>query len=143
MTTQQLAAELGAAFEGATRPDGSTYRRLRDGSPEWMTDAIRAAHSNADILPDDWRYAMIEAAADIMAEADDLDDAACTLEPDVYTSELAAWLASNTNRQDYCDQSMQEQGQPSSTFELLQRGQLLEREEVYQQLRQALEALAS
>lgn len=59
-TVQQLAAEAYGCFETAERQDGETFWRLKDGSPEWVTDLVLNAHG--DFLPDDWRYACIGAA---------------------------------------------------------------------------------
>ena len=47
ITVQTLAREMSVAFEGATRTStGETYRKLRDGSPEWMTTVCRLAHDD-------------------------------------------------------------------------------------------------
>ena len=47
------------AFETFKRSDeGRTLYRLRDGSPDWMTQPCHKAH--ADMLPDDWRYSFIQ-----------------------------------------------------------------------------------
>ena len=54
---QKLAEQLSAAFETKKRNDGQEFVSLKDGSPEWMTDVIRATHG--DKLPDDTVYAFI------------------------------------------------------------------------------------
>jgi hypothetical protein len=89
ITLQALAREMSLAFETATRTSsGESFRKLRDGSPEWMTTVCRMAHDDARLLPDDWRYAFIEEAVDALAEHENADEALASLEPDVYTSDL-------------------------------------------------------
>lgn len=38
MTIQKLAFEASSYFEGAKRPDGTDYRRLKKERPEWVHD---------------------------------------------------------------------------------------------------------
>lgn len=78
MTTQSRAQELSSAFERKTRDDGSEFVCLKDGSPAWMTSIVQHAHGG--MFPDDWRYALIERAADAIAENDDIDNARDSLE---------------------------------------------------------------
>ena len=49
---KKLADEFNAAFLRDKRSDGTEFCRLRNDSPQWMTDAIHKAHGN--IVPDDW-----------------------------------------------------------------------------------------
>lgn len=147
-TLQTVAGELAEAFESAERSNGDTFYKLRDGSPEWMTDAIHAAHG--DMLPDDWRYKAIRAVAQAMADLDadsDLDDSAheaCDSLVDIYTSGLTAWLASRADRYCYCDDAAEEIGVESGAgiIQRLQLGQFAEYREIWDSLRQALEAEA-
>lgn len=134
-TIQTLAAELGLAFEARERQDGSTFRALKEGSPEWMTDCIHAAHG--DRMPDDFIYAAVERVADAIGECEegmDLDDAAHEAVDgmvDVYTTALCDWLASSVTRLGYCDEAMESRGQPGSTVELIQWGQYDEYREIW------------
>ena len=78
MTLTELAQDYASRFEGAIRADGSPYRRVKqDQQSESLTDLIHTAHG--DLLPDDHRYAMIEAALDAIAE----DGADAWLEPSI------------------------------------------------------------
>lgn len=140
MTTQSRAQELSSAFERRNRDDGSEFVALKPGSPEWMTDVIRTAHG--EMFPDDWRYLLIERAADALADNDNSDAARDSLEPDVYTGRLADWLASRADRYAYCDEAMDELGAAfDGTFALLQLGQQWELEEVFAVVLSAIEEL--
>src|SRR6185437_3624197 len=84
-TLHTLARQMSLAFESGTRTtSGETFRKLKDGSPEWMTTVCRKAHDDARLLPDDCRYAFIEQAVDALANHEDTDDARSSLEPDIY-----------------------------------------------------------
>src|SRR5689334_2352080 len=92
-SVHSLAAKLSKAFQTKKRNDGNEFVSLKDGSPSWMTDVVRAAHG--DKLPDDTVYAFIGKAADAIADADedaDPQDVISEIEPDSYTSDLTAWL---------------------------------------------------
>lgn len=110
-----LAGQFAAAFESFTRdatgPEKHFYR-LKDGSPAWMTEVCHAAHG--DMMPDDYRYEMIQDAALAIAEADEGDDLDerghefADSVPSVYHSARAAWLASHLTRFSYCDEAAEE-----------------------------------
>lgn len=140
-TPHTLARQMSLAFESGTRPTGETFRRLKDGSPEWMTTVCRKAHDDARLLPDDWRYAFIEGAVDALAEHEDRDEARSSLEPDIYTSELTGWLHSLNSRVYYVGEALSEYGSFRDGFQLLAAAQMIEKEEVFQQVVAALEEL--
>lgn len=126
-TIETLAADFARRFEGATRDDGTKYRRVRtDDANEDLTALIMAAHDGGEVLPDDWRYQMIEDALDAIAE--DGEDA--TLEPAIYTHELTGWLHSSADRFGYCDEVIEEHGKPEGMTQILQLGMAREQEEV-------------
>jgi hypothetical protein len=106
----KAARELSAALEVAERDDRGKFYRLKDGSPWWMRDAIRAAHG--DEMPDDFIYETCSNVADAIAELDDDTDEDAIrerldeIEPDCYTSDLLKWLSGNLGRMDYCTQAM-------------------------------------
>ncbi len=139
-TLQTLAQDLSSAFEERERTNGDKFRALKDGSPSWMTEACYAAHG--EMMPDDWRYQLIERCADALAENDDEDDARDSLEPDIYTHELTSWVGSRADRYGYVDEAMEEQGADKwpGLITALQAGQQAETEEVFGLLVQALEA---
>lgn len=100
------------AFVHKRRDDGGEFVCLAKDAPEWMTEVVKDAHG--EFLPEDWRYAAIEAVANALVETvecgDDPEDQsweiACNLTDD-YTSDLTAWLATNVNRLAYCDDGAQ------------------------------------
>lgn len=145
-TIQARAAEALGWFETRRRgctEDGEEYVTLRDERPEWVQELVRTAHG--DILPDDWRYATIREALEMItdADADDrdaLDDAAGDFADnvDVYTSDLLAWVSSGGGRVGYCDEAIDEYGFAENLWQILSRGQYVERLEVFELVLTAL-----
>ena len=144
---QQLARDMSAAFEGRVRDSGESFRVLRDGSPQWMTDVAMAAHG--DMLPDDWRYSAIEDAAGWIAGADgsaDLDDEAhafADANVDVYNADRTAWLSSHLDRAGYVDEAREEyDATDDGIMADIGRGQYVELLEVYTSVLSELRAIA-
>lgn len=137
------AALIFEAMERRKRDNGEGFYVLKVGSPDWMTDVIRAAHG--DMLPDDWRYATIHNLCSALSDDhDDIEDARGEIVDgavDVYTSALTAWLASSVHRLAYCDQAAQEFGAPDNMTKALQFGQYAEIDEIFGQLVDALNDL--
>jgi hypothetical protein len=111
------AEEFAAAFQRKQRDNGESFICLKDGSPEWMSDAIRAAHG--DKLPNDWSYRIARECVDAMAEILADDCSADITDSDVaweridglvpvYNAERLQWLASHLDRVDYCDSAAAE-----------------------------------
>ena len=157
MTDQlhKIAAEAYACFETATRDNGSEFVRVKEGSPEWVTDLVRKAHGD-DFLPDDWRYETIRSALGFIADEAtdksaptsdrDPDDASAEFadsQVDVYTSELIAWMGSNLRRVGYVDEAVEEYGGElaGDIVRQIMLGQYAEAEEVYALTLNALEDL--
>src|SRR5262249_1504777 len=131
--------EMSQAFEGALySATGETFRKLKDDAPPWMTTVCRKAHDDGNLLPDDWRYVFIEEAVDALAACDDVDEARNGLEPHIFTHELTAWLHSLNGRVSYLGEALTECGPFRSGFELLAAAQMIEKEEVFQQVVDAL-----
>lgn len=143
-TIAALARELSDLFEAGPRisdDTGRPIRKIRDGAPDWAQDVCRAAHDGGSMLPDDWRYEMIESAADALADVDgDEDEARERLEEDcpVYTSELTRWLGSHVYRLGYCDEATREYGPFEGIANTIQAGFVVEQTEVLSQLVRAL-----
>jgi hypothetical protein len=95
ITIQERAALMYRAFESKTRDSGAHFVCLRDDSPDWMTDVVRAAHNG--MLPDDWTYATVMSACEFIADGGDLDDAHGWVDGqvDVYTCNLLRWAQSH------------------------------------------------
>jgi hypothetical protein len=139
ITIQTLAQEVYDSFEQDKRSDGEEFWKLRDGRPQWMQDLMRECHG--DMMPDDFRYAMIRDVMAEMSEADDLDD--LMFEPDVYTSNLTAWLASHLGRVAYVNEALEqygEQGAMKYIDQVIGMGQVMELEEIAGAARRFLEA---
>jgi len=140
ITVQSLAAEMSRAFEGAVRPtSGEAFRNLRTDAPGWMSTVCRKAHDGGEMLPDDHRYEFIEQAVDALAEHGDSDAARERLEPDYYTSDLTGWLHSRNSRVYYLGDAVREFGTFRDGFQLLAAAQMLEKEEAFQQVLNALQ----
>lgn len=145
-TVQELAQQAAECFEVAKRQDGDElFFRVKDGSPEWVTDVVRSAHG--EFLPDDWRYRIICEAFGFIAENENAEDESAEFADtavDVYTGQRFAWLASNLQRQGYVDDALAELGwDGDSAADLIGLGQYQEAGEVFALVLQALEALAS
>jgi hypothetical protein len=131
--------------DSGPREDGDEYVRIRDGSPEWVTDLAREAHG--DYLPDDWRYQFISEALDAISEADvdaDLDEVGDEFadDVDIYTGKLTDWLGSRASRHGYVDEAVEEMGHGDSVMADIARGQYQERREVFGQVCAFLEQRA-
>lgn len=137
MTIQDLAKEAYGHFTQKPCPDGRTIwvNDVKEG--DWVNDLTRAAHDNGNVFPDDFRYEAIVRALSALADCDDPDDA--EVDPDVYTSNLTAWLASSIDRVEYLSEALRELDPPSA-FALLAYAQSLELREVLDSVRSSLEA---
>ena len=110
----ETARQLADAFETRTRaPEagGAEFVCLKDGAPQWVKDAVFAAHGNGSMLPDDWRYRMIREVADALTERDpeaweDTGEIADQL-ADIYNATLTAWVASHLSRIGYVDEAVE------------------------------------
>lgn len=143
-TIHELAGQLHGALGTRTRDDGSTYVCLTDDAPEWAQDVVRDAHGV--MLPDDWRYLMIQHCAewfsDEDADPDDPTECADSFVP-AYNSDRLEWLASNTSRSGYVDDAVAELGNSDGgVMGDIGLGIYWECEEVYAALAGALRELA-
>lgn len=130
-----LAGEALAQFEKRTHTDERTFWCLVDGSPVWMRDLCHDAHG--DMMPNDHRYSFIVEALTALAEDDEDGD---SIEADSYTADLTGWIHSRTDRYAYCDQAVEEGYGFTDTVTLLSLGQLMEKREVFQLVKESLEA---
>ena len=132
-SVKERAEEALAWFrEGERLPEGVRFVTLAHDRPEWLMELVHKAHG--DMLPDDYRYKVIqEALEDILnndglVEDNEVHEFADNV--DVY---LFAWVSSNLARVAYCDEYMAELPSEKQTFcEVLSGGQYLERQEIYQ-----------
>lgn len=115
----ETARALADAFEHKTRDNGEGFYCLKDGSPDWMQDALHAAHDGGDMMPNDWSYRFASQMADHIAEtleyapdndlSDIVSEGADILVP-AYNSDRLAWLASHTSRVAFVDDAAEELG---------------------------------
>lgn len=150
-----LAGQMSEAFEGRERDNGDKFRKLRDGSPEWMSDVALAAHSfmgRADdaIMPNDWIYDKAENAVDFISGMDgipsEFEDAAhefADSNVDLYNGELAHWLSLNVWFGEYVDEATREFGPTDEgIYRQIQAGQYHFLREMFAAIVEALESVA-
>lgn len=119
-------------------------------APEWIRELSYAGHDDGTPggqFPNDHRYEFIVEALNALANAgdgrDSLDEARDSLEADIYTADLTAWLASRVDRYGYCDEAVSEMGgEGTDTLERMRLGQLHEKHEVFDAVRAFLETQA-
>lgn len=126
---KQAADELADAFELRKRPSsGEEFYTLKDGSPQWMTDAVREAHEGGEVLPNDWIYDRCDTAASRLTEYDpeSWDDAANEIADgmvNIYNHDRARWLASHLHFGELVDEAAEEFGHDGGIYEAIGRGQ--------------------
>jgi len=145
-TIVKLAKEMQEQMTTGRRNDDTRYYHLKDGHPEWMTDVIHAVHE--DKLPDDTTYEFISDALDIICDLeDDATENDITeaiferTQPDVYTSDLTAWLNARNDHVYYLTEALEEMDIKDG-FQALSMAQAKHKEEVALDLVHELEKLA-
>lgn len=136
---QEAADGLLKHFVSKTRPGTQeTIWTFKPKPPEWLVDMVREIHSG--MLPDDHKYDFITSALYAFAyDYDDPDAAINEIEPDVYTSDLMEWFTSHLERRGYVDEAREEFGPGKSVDDDIMMGQVLEKQEVYRMVLNALE----
>lgn len=149
----QTARALADAFERKTRDNGESFYCLKDGRPEWMQNALFAAHGYGYMLPNDWCYHLARRMAEHIAESLEYDAArdlqeiviegAASLVP-CCNGERLAWLASHLARSAYVDEVVSECGWPKDggIFEVIGYGIESELRAIGYALADAIEAQA-
>lgn len=127
-TVQSLAIEMYDAIVWDTRDNGKKFAKLSDGSPQWMTDVIRAAHG--DKMPDNTVYEFIERAVNAIQDHDEPQDAIAEIESDSYTADLTAWLNARVDHVYYLTQALEDFGPFDDGFKLLAYAQSIQIQEV-------------
>ena len=128
-TTEKLATvakEFAEAFITDKRDDGKKFTKLRDGSPQWMTDAVHAAHG--DIMPDDWIFDQCDSIARSLTEYEPerWEDAAHDIADglvDVYNNDRARWLAIHLDFGAIVDEAVEELGCEGGIYDRIGIGQ--------------------
>lgn len=155
-TITELAEQLYDAL--VQHPDTGVVA-LQLSAPDWMTDVCRECHSvgrargsalESFMLPDNWRFATIMAAAETISnidpatfDPDDMGDLSSEFaqDVDVYNSDLLAWFSANIYRAGYVNDAVKCYGvdQEFDIWKAITVGQVMEREEIFNQLYSALE----
>jgi len=142
-------SQLLSSFERSSRSDGSQFWTLSADSPEWMTEAVRAAHDEE--LPNDSRYELIRDCLQALSDdgVQSLEDAlndSTELSVDLvptFTGELLQWFSEMPRRLGDCDEALhQERVSELSSYEILSEGFRLAAEEVISSLADSLEDAA-
>ena len=149
-TIQQLARQAYDAMESGTRGTGETFYKFKSDRPEWMLELAQAAHGS--FPPDDHRFLMIYGALAAICENaqedETLDDlrkrglAAGYTDISSYADYFVQWLASNPARARYVDEAAEKLWPKRGIIEVLARGELRERKEVYGQVLEFLATMA-
>lgn len=115
--------ELTDYFQRKTRDDGTTFVTLTDDAPEWLDDAVMAAHDGE--WPNDWRYETCESIVEMLAGSGaDPSDAAWEIADslvDVYNHDLYAWAT--PDRWCYVDEAIENLGEVRDLSQALMQGQ--------------------
>jgi hypothetical protein len=132
---ESLVAEMIDQLEQRKRNNGTGFWCLKDDAPDWMRDVVHAGHG--DYLPNDYSYEYVVNALTTLHDGDMEGE---SLEPDCYLSDLTSWLASHNDRYTFCDAAVEDGMGFEGTVTLLSWGQLYERRQVFQAVKEALEA---
>lgn len=145
-TIVNLAKEMEKQMTTSKRNDDTIYYHLKKDHPEWMTEVIHGVHG--DKLPDDYTYEFIADALYILCDLDDEVDVDAIheeiferTEPDVYTSDLTAWLGARNDHVYYLTEALEEMDIKDG-FQALAYAQAKHKEEVALDLVHELEKLA-
>lgn len=133
-TLQTLSREGSAFITTSTRPDGSTYYRLADNAPSWISELVYTAHG--DMMPDDYIYRWCSYALDAFADYDEPQKAIDDLQSEPYNSQLLAWLSSNLSRIAFVDDAMENGAE--DLISAVSWGQTEEMREVYYSVLESL-----
>lgn len=129
-------------FTRKTREGGTEFWHTLDGTPEWIKTMCMEAHET--MLPEDFKYEFIVEALSALSDHDDADSARDSLEPDIYNSELHRWLSSHLERAGFVDEAVSEYGHADSGIDGdLAQGQLREKHQVFDSVRDSLESFLS
>jgi hypothetical protein len=120
-----LIKEINHNLTSSKRTDGTSYTHLKDGRPQWMRDAILAAHGGR--LPNDQVYRMIDRIVSTLSECKndgEIEESLISIEPDIYTSDLTEWLNDRNDNVYYLTQALEE-SDTKDGFQLLSYAQAI------------------
>lgn len=141
---QELATEARGYFTTQTRSNGESFWSFdHSTTPEWVHDLVHDAHGN--MLPDNYKYAMIVSAIEYIRDnGDDYDGAHefADSEVSVYDADRTEWLSSHTSRAGYCDEALGVSDTKSDIIAIIGAGWYLEAQEVYKYVLESLRSQA-
>lgn len=125
MTTQTIAASLSEQFRTQTRPDGSNYTTVEEGSA--ARELVQKIHFDVfdGMFPNDWVYEKTRALVDSIEGYDDPSDYLGEIvdsNVDIYTYDLLMWVGDTQHFMEYVDEAMEEL-EPKSLTQAIQMGQ--------------------
>ena len=136
---QTLAQSFLSFFVRRQRSSGEVITCLEDNASGALRELVHAAHQEAGMLPDDFRYGCIVDVLEAFANNEDTESALEELRTDLNISELTAWLHSHVYRIHYLTEALE--GTWDSGFALLVAAQKIEREEVFRSVLESLESI--
>lgn len=146
--TQTVAAEFAAAFELATRVDGSRYWQRKDNCAAWITcELMQELHGAVDDrLPCDWLYGLIAAAGDAVAEhletggePEDMASEFGYSQMDIGSSDLYAWAAESGYNRALIEECAEEFGPAENHEAAISQAQVYAASRIYWAVWQAIE----
>jgi len=140
-TIQELAREALGYFVLKERPNGEAFWAVKDDAPQWVRDLCFKAHDSGEILPDDWRYRFVVESLETLSECEDPYDV--YIETYTHSGELLNWFASSLARLQWVQEAVEEMDWEGG-FDLLlalQAGQMMEKEHVFNIIRDELSRL--
>lgn len=117
-------------FETTFRADGIECMCKTDDHPEDLDNLIYSIHEELDAMPNDWIYRIILEAFEAMEEEDyTWED--CTIESDVYNSDLYKWFG-EPYAPGFIEQYVTELSDTKDIWTMISGGQWLAMERIYQ-----------
>jgi hypothetical protein len=139
---QKLAEYAGKFFELHKRGDEGdeeTFWVAKERHPVWIYEMNYKVHDNGKMLRDDYKYQYIVEALNYVSEGNDPEEP--QFEADPYTSNLLAWLGSNSERLWFVDEAVRDFGwdKERGIEGAIATGQVMEKEKVFRSVVNALE----
>ena len=139
-TITELAEEMLKNFEVMTRENNSKFWALKN-RIDWQVEVCRKAHGER--MPSDEVYDVIVEALEVIADADDYNDAQDNLyeqlQSDSYNWQLTEWLNSHALNLYYLDEAIEDGA--NTGFGILSQAQCLWKQEIASAVLEALNEL--
>lgn len=118
--------------------NGSVH--IADGSPEWLMDAVFAAHDGE--WPNDWHWESCLSAVNVIEDGADEDGEAEFAETyaSVYHSDILRWYWEDISRLALADEARDEYGDFDTVSDILRVGQMIRLRHVYRTMWEAIQS---